>query len=140
MSSQVSNNFRMLLAGGVPDFNLDVFKIILLGSGFVFNPDTNDLYTDVSPSELATLNGYTAGGATLSGISVLQDDVNDRASITWNNISWTATGGDIGPTVGAIIYDDTVVDDPIVGFIDFSAEYTEADGGIATITNITVTI
>ncbi len=140
MSSQVSNNFRILLAGGVPDFNLDTFKIILMSDTFVFNPDSHDIYTDVSASELATANGYTAGGVILSGVAVVQDDVNDRASITWANVSWTASGGDIGPTSGAIIYDSTVVDSPLVGYIDFGGSFTESDGGIATITNVTVTI
>lgn len=140
MASQAANNFRMLLAAGSVNFSSDVFKIILMRSGFTFNPDSHDLYADVSASELAAGYGYTTGGNTLAGVSVDQDDVNDRCLITWNNTSWTASGGDVGPVVGAIIYDDTLAGDPIVGFIDFSGEYTEADGGMATIANISVVI
>jgi predicted porin len=140
MASEVANNFRVELASGNIDFSSDTFKIILMGTGFVFDPDTHDLYADVSASELSTAYGYTAGGATLGGVAVTQNDVDDQVDITWNNISWTASGGDIGPTCGAIIYDDTATGDVIVGFIDFAADYTESDGGVATITNITVVI
>lgn len=140
MASLPGNNFRVELAGGDIDFGADTFKIILMGSGFVFDPDTHDGYSDVSASELSTAYGYTAGGATLGGVAVTQNDTDDQCDITWNNISWTASGGDIGPTCGAIIYDDTHASDCIIGFIDFSADYTESDGGVATITNITVTI
>ena len=140
MASRVSNNFRLLLATKVVDFANDTFKIILMQEGFVFNPDTHDLLANVSASEVANGFGYTTGGNTLAGVAVTQNDTDDRVYVTWNNTSWTAAAGDIGPACGAVIYDDTVADDPIVGFIDFLGSYTEPDGGIATIANIKVTI
>jgi hypothetical protein len=138
MASELANNIRVLTAGGDVDYGADTFKIILMGTGFTFDPDTDDLYADVSGDELGTGNGYTAGGATLSGVAVTQNNTTDRCEITWNNASWTASGGDIGPFVGAIIYDDTVADDPIVGFIDFGGSFTENNGGVVTVTNIQV--
>ena len=140
MASRVSNNFRLLLATKIVDFANDTFKIILMQEGFVFNPDTHDLLANVSASEVANGFGYTTGGNTLAGVAVTQNDTDDRVYVTWNNTSWTAAAGDIGPACGAIIYDDTVVNDPLVGFIDFLGSYTEPDGGIATIANIKVTI
>lgn len=140
MASQAANNFRMLMAAGTPNFSSDTFKIMLMAAGFTFNPATHDLLADVSASEVAAGYGYTTGGNTLAGVTVTQDDVNNRALVTWNNTSWTASGGDVGPVCGAIIYDDTLASDPIVGFIDFEGEYTEADGGMATIANISVVI
>ena len=139
MASLGANNFRMLLAAGTPIFASDTFKIILMQEGFVFNPDAHDLYANVSASEVANGFGYTTGGNTLAGVAVTQNDVDDRAVITWNT-SWTAAAVDVGPAGGAIIYDDTVADDPIVGYIDFDGSYTEPDGGIATIANIKVRI
>jgi hypothetical protein len=141
MPTQFSNNFRVLLAKKIIDFSNDVFKIILMKEGFIFNPDTHDLYADVSASEQGNGLGYTAGGATLSGVAVTQNDTDDCAYITWSNPSWTANGGDVGPICGAIIYDDTLVApnaDAIIGFIDFNGSYTEADGGTATIANIKI--
>jgi len=146
MASYASNKMKFLLASKIIDFANDSFKIILMQSGFVFNVDTHHGYADVSASELATANGYTANTKTLSGVAVTEDDTNDRCAITWSNVTWTASGGVIGPTPGAIIYDDTViaagvtVADPIIGYIDFGGNQTQADGGTATISNIAVRI
>lgn len=140
MATQASNKIKYLLATKVIDFANDTFKIILMATGFVFDKDNHHYYADVSASELSTGVGYTAGGATLGGVAVTEDDTDDRAEITWSNATWTASGGSIGPSPGAIIYDDTVESDPIVGYIDFGGDQTQADGGVATISNIEVRI
>ena len=138
--NQASNRIKYLLATGAIDFSSDVFKIILMESGFIFDKDTDHQYSDVSGNELPGINGYTAGGQVLAGAAVTEDDVDDRTEVTWNNATWTALGGPIGPASGAIIYDDTDVNKSIVGYIDFGTDYTQADGGTATITNIEVRI
>ena len=142
MTTQASNKIKYLLATKAIDFANDSFKIILMASGFTYDKDAHEDYADVSGSELAAGNGYTTGGNTLGGVAVTEDDTDDRTEITWNNTTWTASGGSIGPTPGAIIYDDTVASpaDPIVGYIDFGGEKTQADGGIATIANPEVRI
>jgi len=140
MSNQASNKIKYLLATQAVDFASDTFKVILMQSGFTFDKDSHEKYADVSGSELATGNGYTAGGGTLAGVSVSEDDVNDRCEVTWNNYSWTAAGGPIGPACGAIIYDDTEGNDAIVGFIDFGSDYTQVDGGVATLASLTFRI
>jgi hypothetical protein len=143
MAGTVANKARFELSNGRIDFATDTFKIILMASGFIFDPDTHHGYADVSASELAAGNGYTTGGNTLSGVSVTEDDTADRTKVTWANTTWTATGGDIGPTPGAIIYDDTATApqaDTLIGYIDFGTEATQFDGGVATIANITVLV
>ena len=140
MAGTIANNFRVLIAQGVVDFDALTFKAIAMKEGFVFNPATHDLYADVSASEQTTGYGYTAGGVTLTGVSIAQNDTDARADITWNNITWTASGGDVGPLAGVIIYDDTITGDPIVGYIDFGGAYTVADGGTATLANVKVRI
>lgn len=140
MTSYASNHIKYLLATGGIDFSSDTFKIILMDSGFTFDIDDHETYSDVSGSELSNGNGYTTGGNTLSGVAVTEDDTDDRTEVTWNNTSWTASGGSIGPTPGAIIYDDTDGNDSIVGYIDFGGEQTQEDGGTATIANIEVRI
>lgn len=139
MASDVSNKILFLLLKKNVDFANDTFKIILMQSGFLFNRDTHEAYANVSANELATAFGYTVGGATLSGVTVTEDDTNDRATVTWNNATWTASGGDIGPSPGAIIYDDTPTTptaDPIIGYIDFGGNQTQSNGGVATISGI----
>jgi len=143
MSSTLSNKMKYLLATKVIDFSGDSFKIILMATGFTFNKDTHHGYADVSASELAGGNGYTQNDKTLAGVAVTEDDTDDRCEVTWDNVTWTASGGSIGPSPGAIIFDDTVTTptaDPVVGYIDFGGEQTQADGGVATITNVEVRI
>lgn len=143
MASTVANKIKYLLATGAINFSSDSFKIILMASGFTFNPDTHHGYADVSASELATGNGYTRNTKTLTGVTVTEDDTDDRTEITWANVTWTASGGAIGPTPGAIIFDDTVTTptaDPVIGYVDFGGEQTQADGGTATISNVELRI
>jgi hypothetical protein len=137
MASTVSNKLKFTMATKM--FATDSFKVILMASGFVFNADTHHGYADVSASELATGYGYTRNTKTLGAATVTEDDTNDRCSVTWANITWTASGGSIGPTPGAIIFDDTITTptaDPVIGYIDFGGEQTQADGGVATISGI----
>ena len=140
MAGIIANNFRVLMAQGLVDLDTQTFKAIAMKEGFVFNRATHDLYADVSTYEQGTGYGYTVGGVTLTGVAVAQNDTDNRADVTWNNITWTASGGDVGPIAGVIIYNDTIAGDPIVGYIDFGGAYTVADGGTATIANVKIRI
>ena len=140
MAGIIANNFRVLLAQGSVDFDANTFKAIAMKEGFVFNRATHDLYSDVSTYEQGTGFGYTVGGVTLSGVSIAQNDTDNRADITWDNITWTASGGDVGPLAGVIILNDSLTNDPVVGYINFSGAYTVADGGTATIANVRIRI
>ena len=131
----VANHVKYLLGTKAITFASDVFKIILMQSGYTFDVDDDELYATVSGSELATANGYTAGGFTLTGVAVTEDDTDNRTEVTWNSATWVASGT-IGPSPGAIVYDDTVANDPILMYIDFGGDMTQAAGGTATIANI----
>lgn len=133
MTTEASNKIKYLLATKAIDFANDSFKIILMATGFTFNKDSHHQYSNVSASELASGNGYTQNTKVLTGVSVIENDSDDRAEITWTNPEWVATGGNIGPTPGAIIFDDTDSSDSIVGYIDFDEEKTQVSGGTFTI-------
>jgi len=139
MASQISNNWTELMSAGAPDFDNDAFQIILMEEGFTFNRATHDEYVDVSGNELPTANGYTAGGETLAGVATTRSDVLNATLVTWDNEVWTAAGGNIS-AAGAIILDDTLVNDPVVGYIDFGMLKTAYNGGTLTIANITVAL
>lgn len=142
MSTLASNKFKELLLKKVIDGANDTFKIILMQKGFAFNRASHNGYADVSSEELANGYGYTTGGATLAGVSITKDDVNNVGKMTWNNASWLATGGNLEAD-GAIIYDDTVTTptaDPVVGYIDFSSTQLVYDGGTFTVASIAVVI
>ena len=128
ITSTLSNHFKYMQATKEIDFNADDFNIILVDATFAFNPDTHATLADVTASQLATANGYTQNDKALAGVTVTESDPNDRVEVTWTNATWTATGGSIGPTGAAIIYDASTADDTVVGCIDFGTDYTIADG------------
>ena len=65
--------------------------------------------TLTSNDELATGNGYTQGAQTTGTISVTEDNVGDKSDATFPPITWTPSGGAIGPTTGILFYDSTAV-------------------------------
>ena len=135
MATLPSNEFKELLFEKILDFNVDTIKGILMQSGFVFNRATHDKYADVLANELPTANGYIVGGQSLAGVTITRDDVNNTVTISWNNPSWLAVGGDI-VSQGLILFDDTVaapVADPIIGYIDFGSALTTFDTGNFTV-------
>ena len=136
----LSNHFKFQLASGNIDFDADVFKIILMDSAFAFDKDTHAALANVSANEITGSNGYTQQNKTLANVGVSEDDANDQAAITWDDPTWTASGGDLGgEAIGAaIIYDDTSSDDTVVGCIDFGTDYTIPDGSSLKIENIEV--
>ena len=60
-------------------------KMMLLDSNHTNNIDAQEFISDVNVNEV-TGTGYTAGGSTVAGISVVADDANDRAEMTFNDI------------------------------------------------------
>jgi len=122
-----SNHFKYMQSTKKIDFAADSFKAILMNTTFAFNKDTHATLADVTASQLATQFGYTQNDYTLAGVTTTEDDTNDRFSVSWTNITWTASGGSIGPTGSLIVYDDTTTDDTIVGCIDFGVDYTVTD-------------
>jgi hypothetical protein len=140
MPSAIANNWKELLAYGIPNYNTNTFKIILMRAGFTFDKDNHEEYADVLAQELSTALGYTIGGQTLAGISITNDPVLDRTRIKWNNPSWAVTGGNL-QAAGAIIFDDSVAApdiDPIVAYIDFGGIKTTYNGGTFTIANVAI--
>jgi len=133
MATKFSNLFLYQLLKNIEGHT---FKIVLMASGFVFNEDTHHGWADISASELANGNGYTTGGQTLASVAAAVDDVNNKGKLTAADVSWTASGGSIGPTPGAIIYDDTDTGDLIVGYCDFNGNKTVTDGNPLQVTNI----
>ena len=148
MATAATNKFKLILMSKLADLANDTIKIALMANGFTFDKDTHHGWANVSANELANGYGYLTPGANLANKVVAEDDTNDRANLVCNNVSWTANGGNIGPTPGAIIYDDSItatsapvnIADPIIGYIDFGGNQTQADGGVFTIANIEVRI
>ncbi len=139
--STLSNHYKYQLLAGNIDLVNDTIKIILVDDTFVFDKDAHATLADVidSPSpELDNGNGYTQQNKTLTGGTLTEDDSGDRSYRTFDNVSWTADGGNLGPIGAAILYDDDTADDTVIGCIDFGAEYNVPDGSTFQVQNITI--
>ena len=136
----LSNNFKYRLLNNEVDFTTDDFSILLMDTGFTFDIDAHEYWDDISADELASGNGYTTGGVTLANIVIAVDDANDRGTVTWDDVVWTAVTGSIGPTPGAVIIQDTGTASTsiIVGYGAFSSERTITVGNTLTISPVTV--
>ena len=147
--STLSNHWKYQLGKKQVDVSADTFKIILMSVAFVFDKDAHATLADVisSPSaELDTGFGYTQQNKELSGGSWAESDADDEGARTFDDVTWTANGGDIGPTGCAIIYDESsgvaspFVSPTVVGCIDFGADFTIPDGSSLQIQDIEIAI
>jgi hypothetical protein len=139
----LSNHWKYQLGKKLVDVSGDTFKIILMNDSFAFDKDAHATLADViaSPShELATANGYTQQDKALSGGTWAENDTDDKGIRTFDNVSWTASTGSIGPTGSAVIYDDTTADKTVVGCIDYGTDYTIPDGASIQITAPVISI
>lgn len=93
-----------------------------------------------SDDELGSGNGYTQMTKTLANKVLTEDNTNDRAEMTCDDVVWTASGGTIGPSPGAILIDDTTPDDTIIGHLDFGGNMQAPSGKEFSIGNIKVRI
>lgn len=102
------------------------FKMALVTSAWTPNTATNEVWGDISANEIAAGNGYTAGGAALTGVALTQ--TSGTVKFTSNAASWTASGGSIPAwRYGVVYYNGTLNSkvNPVVGY--FLGDSTPAD-------------
>ncbi len=108
----------------------DTFKMALFTSASNANDPTVATYGALT-NEVASANGYTTGGVTLSGVTLSQS----TSTVTWTtaNAAWTASGGSIVCRY-AVIYDSTTGDAICWSLLDNTpANVTTTDGNTLTI-------
>ena len=91
---------------------------------------SNTVKADIS-GELSTANGYTAGGATVTVTSSSQ--TTGLYVLQASDVTWTASGGSIGPFRYSVLYNDSASNDELIGFIDYTYSITVANGQTFTI-------
>ena len=127
ISSAICNSFKQEILVGTHNFTASS------GNSFKIALYTNDATLDASTSAYTTTNevvgtGYVAGGNTLTGATVTQDDDANVVYITFDSpTTWTGTFS----VRGALIYDSSSSNYSIC-ILDF--------GEIKTITSQTLTV
>lgn len=127
-------NFVQDLAGKVHDLfgtagsTADTCKVML--SNAAPNVATNTVRAD--SSELGAGNGYTSGGSSVANAGTR---ASGTVTVNGTNVTFTASGGTIGPFRYIILYNDTPTSpaDPLVAYWDYGSAITLANGESFTI-------
>ena len=111
ITQTVTTSFQAQLLEGVHDFNTDTFKIALYLATANLDANTTVYVTGGETSG----TGYTAGGKTMTGISVNAAGFVNFANVSWNPAVFTARG--------ALIYNSTK-GNKAVAVLDFGSDKT----------------
>lgn len=108
-----TTSFKAQLYQGIHDLTTDVIKIALYTANANLNADT----TVYSSTNEVSATGYTAGGATMTGITVSTSG--STAYVGFDNVSWTAAL----TARCALIYNSSK-GDKSVAVLDFGSDKT----------------
>jgi hypothetical protein len=115
------NALKNDLALDLDDTTADRFKVMLVTSSYTPDFGTHDFKADVTNEVVGT--GYSAGGESLTSVTLTQSGGTitfDADDVTWASSTITARG--------AVIYDDSLVSDPLIAYIDFGADKSSSAG------------
>lgn len=141
LTAKLYGPFLQSLANKEVDLDSDTLKVMLCTSSYSPNQDTHRYKSDVTNEVTGT--GYTAGGQTLTGVTVTYNATTNTLMLDANDPVWT------GSTITArflVIYDDTpstAATKPLICYWDFGEDQISSSGnftatisgsGLATIT------
>jgi hypothetical protein len=123
------NQFVEDVAHKVHNLGSDTLKVYLTNA-------TPDAAADAVKADLAEIsagNGYTAGGATPTISS--SGETSGTYKLVLADVTFTASGGSIGPFRYAVLYNDTPTSpaDPLIGAWDYGSALTLASGETLTV-------
>jgi hypothetical protein len=102
------------------DLSSDTLKVALFTSSI--DPETNrdvyEKYADISANEVVG-TGYTAGGVTLTNVTLALDTTNHIITLTADDPAWESS------TITAryaVIYDASTADNLLIAFSDFGED------------------
>jgi hypothetical protein len=117
------NQFVEDLAKKVHNLNSDTLKILLTNTA---PTSSNAVKADLT--EISSGNGYTAGGTQAAFSSGAQ--TSGTYKLVLSDVTFTASGGSIGPFRYAVLYNDTPTSpaDPLIGYWDYGTSITVTSG------------
>ena len=116
------NKFNLFvedLTKGVMNLSSDTIKVMLTNTAPVA---TNHVYGDISGNELANGDGYTTGGATVSGTGV--SNSSGTESFAASATTFTSSTGSMGPFRYVVYYDSTPSTKTLIGWYDYGSSIT----------------
>lgn len=112
------HSFAEALPEGVHNFQTATFKVALTNTAPVA---TNTQLSNIT--QVASGNGYTTGGNTASMTSSSQTSGTYKLVLA-NPVTWTASGGTVGPFRYAVLYNDSATNDELIGWWDYGSSIT----------------
>ena len=114
------NHTKKLFANG--EVTLSTLKVMLV-SGYTFSA-AEEALTQVTAVEVSG-NGWPVGGPTIANAAITVTNTND-AKLDGDNVSITASGGDIGPATALVVVDSSS-NKPLFHY-EFPTSQTAGDG------------
>jgi hypothetical protein len=115
------NAFVADVANKVHNLGADALKVMLTNTAPVA---TNAVKTDIT--EIAAGNGYVAGGTAATLVSSAQSG--GTYVLKLNNVTFTASGGSIGPFRYCVLYNATAASGNLIGSYDYGTALTVTGG------------
>ena len=120
------NSFVSDLAQKVHNLNSDTLKILLTNAAPLATITIKGNIT-----EIAAGNGYTAGGTAASFVS--GNNTSGTYRLILSPVSWTASGGSIGPFEWAVLYNSSAASGNLIGWWDYGTAITLTNGNTFTV-------
>ncbi|MCL7422514.1 MAG: hypothetical protein M8364_16610 [Methylobacter sp.] len=100
----------------LPNLLTDDIKVALCTSGYVPNAASHEFFDVSVTNELATANGYTAGGLSLTTKAINSGTNPGEWEVTSDDPSWTATGGSITARLFVLYNNTPASNKPLIGY------------------------
>jgi hypothetical protein len=120
------NSFVSDLAQKVHNLNSDTLKILLTNTAPIASNTIKSNLTEISAA-----NGYAAGGVAASFVS--GTDTTGSYRLILSPVSWTASGGSIGPFEFAVLYNSSTANGNLIGWWDYGTTITLTNGNTFTV-------
>jgi hypothetical protein len=126
MANLIYNSFLRDIQNGTIDLDTDTIKLMLVTSSYTPNIDTHTKRSDVTNEVVGT--GYTAGGVTLAGKTVTQNNTNNTGVFDADNI--TITTSTITARAGVLYKSRGGASsaDELIGYLDFGSDIVSTAG------------
>jgi hypothetical protein len=124
MADIITNEAQLRIASGLMVWPTNSVVACLYNSSASFSA-TSSSYS--STNELATSGGYTQLNKSISGKTITLDAVNNQVMYDCDNITWTASGGSLGPARYCAFVDTQGGANKYLYIMDFSTNKTADD-------------